>query len=331
VGPAGFITAAVLASGLAAHSSGVGESNPRADPDRGNGTPTAFAHSGAGAGADSAFTHRSTPPRGDPDYLKYSQISGAESLGSGKCAECHAEATELYRRTTHSTVDVECEDCHGAGSLHAVAPDDYTKILRLPAQPAETANGICLRCHAPESRFAGWPSGKHSEHDVRCIECHAAHGKETSLKSRRQSTDACTRCHHQQAAEGSLPYHHPVHESEMGCTDCHDPHSGSGTGNLKAESVGELCFTCHAELAGPFTYEHPPVTESCLKCHSPHGSAQPHLLTVSEPMLCLQCHAGHHNGSGVPLLNPCTNCHNSIHGSDIPSATGGCVFIDKGK
>jgi hypothetical protein len=31
----------------------------------------------------------------------------------------------------------------------------------------------------------------------------------------------------------------------------------------------------------------------------------------------------------VPLLNSCTNCHSSIHGSDVPSATGGSVFMDK--
>jgi hypothetical protein len=53
------------------------------------------------------------------------------------------------------------------------------------------------------------------------------------------------------------------------------------------------------------------------------------MLQVSQPFLCLQCHVGHHNGGGIPILNSCTFCHSSIHGTDTPSATGGSVFIDK--
>jgi DmsE family decaheme c-type cytochrome len=115
----------------------------------------------------------------------------------------------------------------------------------------------------------------------------------------------------------------------MTCVDCHDPHGGASGNSLVADSVNRLCVECHAEYEGPFAFQHPPVTESCLKCHSPHGSMNRPMLVVSQPMLCLQCHPGHHNGSGVPMLNACTNCHNSIHGSDVPSATGGSVFIDK--
>jgi predicted CXXCH cytochrome family protein len=50
-------------------------------------------------------------------------------------------------------------------------------------------------------------------------------------------------------------------------------------------------------IAGPFAYQHPPVTESCMNYHNAHGSLNTNLLTLSEPALCLQCHAGHHNGA----------------------------------
>lgn len=53
-------------------------------------------------------------------------------------------------------------------------------------------------------------------------------------------------------------------------------------------------------------------------------------MTVSEPALCLQCHTGHHNGAGLPLPDRCTNCHGSIHGSDVPTPSGGSRFVDKG-
>jgi DmsE family decaheme c-type cytochrome len=115
----------------------------------------------------------------------------------------------------------------------------------------------------------------------------------------------------------------------MSCVDCHDPHGGSAGNNLKMSNGNELCLTCHAEYQGPFTYQHPPVSESCLNCHLSHGSPNQNMLTMSQPALCLQCHSAHHNGASLPLMDRCTNCHNSIHGSDIPSATGGSKFIDK--
>jgi DmsE family decaheme c-type cytochrome len=227
-------------------------------------------------------------------------------------------------------VKVECEECHGPASLHA-GSGDSKKIIRFRERTPEAANGVCLGCHADSVHLQTWFAGSHQSHDLRCTDCHRVHAAEMKLESRSQQTDACTRCHRRQAGEAGLPYHHPVREAKMNCADCHDPHGGTAANNLRADSLNELCFRCHAEMEGPFTYQHAPVTESCAKCHTPHGSAHRNLLKVSEPMLCMQCHAGHHNGSVVSLLNRCTNCHSSIHGSDIPSATGGSVFIDKGK
>jgi hypothetical protein len=40
---------------------------------------------------------------------------------------------------------------------------------------------------------------------------------------------------------------------------------------VKAESIKELCTTCHADKRGPWLFEHPPVEENCLTCHNPHG------------------------------------------------------------
>jgi predicted CXXCH cytochrome family protein len=67
-----------------------------------------------------------------------------------------------------------------------------------------------------------------------------------------------------------------------------------------------------------------------MNCHNAHGSPNTNLLSVSEPALCLQCHAGHHNGAGLPLDDRCTNCHSSIHGTDVATPSGGSRFIDKG-
>jgi DmsE family decaheme c-type cytochrome len=261
-------------------------------------------------------------------FAKFVEIPGAERLGSDQCQACHEQSAKNFRRSAHGQQSLQCEDCHGAGSLHLTS-EKHGQIKKFRELKAEEANGACLSCHADHEQLQNWSSGAHQSHNVRCIDCHKAHAAETSLATRRQQNEACSSCHRKQEAEGRLPYHHPVREAKMSCADCHDPHGGTAANNLRASNLNDLCFQCHAEYQGPFTFQHAPVVESCTKCHTSHGSMQRSLLAVSQPTLCLQCHAGHHNGSGVPLLNGCTSCHSSIHGSDIPSATGGSVFMDK--
>ena len=281
------------------------------------------------------------------DFSKFVQIPGAERLGSDQCRGCHEEQGKTFRYSNHAQQSLECEDCHGAGSLH-LASDKHESIIKFGRLKAEEANGVCLWCHAKSDHVRNWFSGAHEAQGVRCIDCHTIHqgglhgermalastGSEVlheprPIESRRQLNDKCMACHKKQDAQSNLPYHHPVREGKMSCVDCHDPHGGSAGNNLNTASTNELCLQCHAEYQGPFSYQHPPVTESCMKCHSPHGSANQNLLTVSQPALCLQCHSAHHNGASLPLVDRCTNCHNAIHGSDIPSATGGSKFIDK--
>ena len=108
---------------------------------------------------------------------------------------------------------------------------------------------------------------------------------------------------------------------------------------IKADSVNELCFKCHAEKRGPFFWEHPPVEENCLTCHVPHGSNHGKLLTRKPPHLCQSCHdASQHpgniytsfetfrgsaaSGKNRMFARACLNCHSNIHGSMGPSTRG---------
>ncbi len=272
------------------------------------------------------------------DFSKYVEIQGASKVGDDQCAECHAEVTKNYRRSPHFLREVDCEQCHGSGSLHVEAggysKESKDKIVSFRDRSAEDANGACLSCHAKSDHVRNWFSSKHQAQDIKCADCHAIHGGKAGGEGRpaafrRAESEKCLSCHRKQEAQADLPYHHPIREGKMTCVDCHDPHGGSSGNHLKAGNGNELCLNCHAEFQGPFSFQHPPVTEDCLKCHSPHGSPNQNLLTLSQPALCLQCHSAHHNGSSLPLVDRCTNCHNAIHGSDIPSATGGSKFIDK--
>src|SRR5271165_908381 len=292
-------------------------------------------------------------------FEKYLAIPGAKAVGSEACSSCHEPVAKNFRHAFHAQQGVECEQCHGNASLHIDAGGDVTKIVSFSKRSAAEDNGVCLSCHARGEMTRHWLGGSHSVNHVRCIDCHQIHAvalktaKESSIsfdqatrgaltvasvspetnaiiRPMSETNDACLKCHATERAQLSMPYHHPLREGKMSCVDCHDPHGGADGRNLKTTNVNQLCLGCHAQYRGPYAYQHPPVTENCMLCHTAHGSPNTNLLSVSEPALCLQCHAGHHNGASLPLADRCTNCHGSIHGTDVPTPSGGSRFIDKG-
>ena len=294
-----------------------------------------------------------------PSFTKSIQVAGAKPAGSEMCATCHADLAGSFRHTYHAQQSVQCEDCHGNGSLHVEGGGDTTKIIAFSKRTATEANGVCLSCHAQDQSTRHWTSGVHAANGVRCVDCHQIHGdagKSAAIREARFDTaahgaadaaqispeatpmvqprsvinNACLKCHATERAQLSMPYHHPLREGKMSCVDCHDAHGGTAGKNLRMANTNELCLSCHAQYRGPFAYQHPPVSESCMHCHNAHGSPNTNLLQVSEPALCLQCHAGHHNGASLPVTDRCTNCHSSIHGTDIATPSGGSRFMDKG-
>jgi DmsE family decaheme c-type cytochrome len=121
----------------------------------------------------------------------------------------------------------------------------------------------------------------------------------------------------------------------MSCIDCHSPHGSPTRPLLRADSVNEVCYACHAEKRGPLLWEHAPVRENCTLCHTPHGSNHEKLLVAKQPWLCQRCHLNtRHPGTLYDLRNAtvtatvptnraiehgCRNCHVQIHGTNAPS------------
>ena len=153
-------------------------------------------------------------------------------------------------------------------------------------------------------------------------------------------SEKCASCHKEavDAAGGSL-HAKPAHGgAAVGCEGCHgngeahvesggDPASIANPGKLSSAARNAVCGKCHAKEAGSFAHEHPVVNiEGCTACHAPHGSANAHMLTVSDVnSLCQQCHsmAAAAAGSDGPAHDkaaqskPCTNCHAHVHGSNV--------------
>jgi DmsE family decaheme c-type cytochrome len=247
---------------------------------------------------------------------------------------------------------VDCESCHGPGSLAIKdltremveekarqgikVACDFKTLIDLKNLPATAQSLICLKCHTANATFNlhNWNAGDHAANEVSCFNCHDIHAGPDLKVTPLASGKLCFTCHQAAQAQFSMPSHHPLKEGRVFCVDCHNPHGGFADNDLFQDSVKETCVQCHAEKRGPFLYEHADVAEECTNCHSPHGSINSRLLKAREPFLCLQCHEGHRLNAADDLsssISPelarslytrCTDCHSSIHGSDVPSSSG---------
>jgi len=139
----------------------------------------------------------------------------------------------------------------------------------------------------------------------------------------------CFQCHADLKPAFAMPFHHRVNEGLVKCSDCHDVHGTFGNNNIRATAdENMICTKCHSEVRGPFVFEHAPVkAETCLGCHTPHGSQNARLLNMPNINgLCNQCHSEvgattvHGVSEGSTDSVPCTSCHTYIHGSNMNAA-----------
>lgn len=261
---------------------------------------------------------------------------GAAFVGSEACAECHTEVSGFYGGTPHTAGAAVpgngpglCEACHGPGSRHVEAGGDgpILGVAVLRALSPDARADLCLQCHTGLKR--SWEENPHAGSTASCAECHAdqahfARGYRPQAAFR-IAGEFCLQCHPGQLADFRLQYHHPVLEGEIGCVDCHAPH-GEQRGVSALNDEARPCLRCHAEVAGPFVFEHEAVvTEPCTVCHRPHGSPNDRLLITDSNSLCLRCH----HEPGYPVIGQtdhaaflgrrarCYDCHVEVHGSHV--------------
>ena len=275
----------------------------------------------------------------------------AEFAGVDACKKCHEDYYKSYVSSIHAKKKIPgtpakqdaCESCHGAGIEHVSKGGGKGAggifVFDKKGDPKARA-AKCLACHEESKSLAFWDIGAHRKNDVSCDDCHKIHAPVAqSLKF--DENQLCFTCHQDIKSMFNRQSHHPVKEGLIKCSNCHDVHGGFGKHMIKADSINELCYECHAEKRGPFMWEHPPVEKNCLNCHEAHGSSHGRLLERKLPQLCQNCHdvqAGGHfseaytsfhsfNGAATGDKNKfygrsCVNCHTNIHGSNGPAAAG---------
>ncbi|NTV14716.1 MAG: DmsE family decaheme c-type cytochrome [Desulfobulbaceae bacterium] len=284
------------------------------------------------------------------------QVNSAKAATTGdtnaeSCKDCHADQFASFMKSRHAKGNITapggsgvCLTCHGP-SLDAHMEKGGGKgtgafAFDKKAEP-EAKVAKCFTCHGDSKYLALWESSKHKAAGLSCDNCHSGHSS-LAKNLKMPQTELCFSCHKDVKAEAGRQSHHPLKEGKISCSDCHDPHGSLTEKSLKADSINELCYKCHAEKRGPFMNEHPPVAEDCLNCHKAHGSNHNKLLTQKTPNLCQSCHigtSGHFGGpftaargfgtnsptnftSGRAVSRSCLNCHATIHGSNGPGVYG---------
>jgi DmsE family decaheme c-type cytochrome len=289
------------------------------------------------------------------------QATAPSGQDDNVCASCHEQVVRDFAQTAHGKAPGKwgagggkgdynstqtCQSCHGDGTEHINAGGDPTKIKNPSKLKQKESVETCQSCHSQVDGHAQWSGGRHESAGLTCLSCHSAHHSprlgaeqrrafgitqaETKLLKERSEADTCYKCHSDvrraQYQRSTHLFRNEDREHQVGCSSCHEPHGSTTKKMMKRESLNETCYQCHAEMRGPFLWDHAPAREDCSTCHKAHGSNNVNLLRQRAPMLCQQCHiqGRHQTVPGRPnspfnLNRSCTNCHSQVHGSNHPS------------
>jgi len=233
------------------------------------------------------------------------------------CAECHSTnlqknysaATNSYR-TTFSSVNVDCEACHGPGSLHIAAPEqvvlnlvrdtearwlfvDGTAIAqRTPTLTAHQEVETCAQCHSRRSQF----TDNFTPGDAYLDGFRPSLLDENLYHADGQIQDEVY-------VYGSF-LQSKMHAAGVTCSDCHDPHSTE----LRVQG-NALCGQCHLASSYDLTEHHQHQRETsgsfCVDCHMPATTymvvdpRRDHSFRVPRPDL----------SASLSTPNACNGCH----------------------
>ena len=178
--------------------------------------------------------------------------SGQEKL-LNTCGECHTTGyTSVGNQDgmpglvgTWAEDGVQCEACHGPGSLHSTDPQNIDmKINRTSDLCAECHSNADLELVDPvDSNGMPHPPaemiyrGKHMILD--CVDCHDPHSgvvqaRKESLPTTRTS---CEECHYKEAKYQNIPIHERIN---LACVECHLPRMVKTAWGDPAKFIGDI-------------------------------------------------------------------------------------------
>ena len=237
--------------------------------------------------------------------------TGVTQRWNSNCASCHS--TDLKKNfdllsgtynTTFVDIDVNCESCHGPGSLHVEIAKNrrffwdrnhglgLTTKLKSPNNLPQVE--ACAPCHSRRTQIQpGDLKGARYDDHFSC----------QLISDQIYHDDGQIR--DEDYVYGSFVQSKMFHRG-IKCSDCHDPHS------TKVKFTdNQLCTSCHQHPAGkydtPAHHRHQAGSPGalCVECHMPAttymaiDSRRDHSFRVPRPDLSVEF--------GTP--NACTACH----------------------
>jgi hypothetical protein len=200
-------------------------------------------------------------------------------VGSDTCKMCHPQKHDSLKDSLHGFM--ECETCHGPGSIHVSSPSKDTISV-------DKSSSLCGQCHTrgdEQNRIESEDSliKRNQQYDellsggkgfFNCVRCHDPHIS-ISLNPQDAVATDCSNCHSETINQ--------VHTaSGLECIDCHMPYAvkketSSGDGDhLKGDGRSHI-FTINAD-AEPYEMFYQDSGETfangfltlnftCLGCH----------------------------------------------------------------
>jgi hypothetical protein len=227
----------------------------------------------------------------------------------------------------------------GAAVLALLSATAPTARAQQPARSAvDTANG-CLACHAAQREAA--TVGVHSQHGVRCVDCHggdpdaralpAAHqGRFIGSPNKVQTAELCGSCHSDPnrmrsygLPTGQLSQFRTSRHGQLlfgkgdtdapTCTDCHGTHiiypPYDARSKVYPTNIPSTCAHCHSDTKLMAKYHLRTDQLEQFKT-SAHGVALFQKQNFAAPT-CISCHGAHSAlpPTGTEVASVCGQCH----------------------
>lgn len=208
---------------------------------------------------------------------------------------------------------VQCEECHGPGSVHAQSPKDHPMNV-------DRSSDMCGKCHARGTPYkipaeGGFVQNYEQYNEIlstskavmKCVDCHDPHQSLNPLNPNRSLAvkTKCESCHYEKTANfvnSELPHY----SEQVQCIDCHMPYTDKSAIGDTLHHVGDVrshLFRINTDpnakmlsADGKFANGYLTVDYVCLRCHGTEDKAwalsnanRAHVEPV-EPTSCFECH-----------------------------------------
>ncbi|HEX7973430.1 MAG TPA: cytochrome c3 family protein [Anaerolineales bacterium] len=208
---------------------------------------------------------------------------------------------------------VQCEACHGPGSLHASNPTGVRMII-------ERDSALCTQCHLPGPQRTPAADGATTAAATQTV-------TSTQGVSSTQVTAANLFIQHNDQYGGMFLGKHDI----LSCLSCHDPHTGvvQASQTTTPASASQVCASCHFQEAQfQKNQKHTAVNVSCIDCHMPRliqsawsipqrytADIRSHVMTIDPYLINQAGPDGQPISQAVSLDLACRQCHNQQLGS----------------